>query len=234
MKTELAERELSRVKAFEKTKLYDLAASVPLVVFYGWGVWTISLDVAGRFQALADGGSPLGIIGIVSQALTVLVSGVLLTLLLARRVPKAKASGLMPRFAAVMGTFAGVTFSFIPLAPLPLFVSIITMAPVIVGTLATIIVALWLGRQFSIMPEARRLVVAGPYARVRHPLYLCEEIALFGIALQHLLPWALIVFACQFTLQLVRMRYEEEVLTSAFPEYTAYAARTPRLIPGIY
>jgi protein-S-isoprenylcysteine O-methyltransferase Ste14 len=27
------------------------------------------------------------------------------------------------------------------------------------------------------------------------------------------------------------MRYEERVLTDSFPEYAAYAARTPRLIP---
>jgi len=223
-----------RVKQFEKTKFYDVAAALPLLAFYGWGVWTVSVDIAARYQALVEGGSRLGIIGIASQALTVLVSGVLLTLLLVRRVPKAKSSGLLPRFAAVMGTFAGVTFSVIPLAPVPLPVAIVTMVPVIVGTLATIVVALWLGRQFSIMPEARRLVIAGPYARVRHPLYLCEEIALFGIALQHLQPWSLIVFTCQFIFQLVRMGYEEQVLTSAFPEYGAYAARTPRLIPGIY
>ncbi len=182
------------MKEFEKTKLYDLAMALPLCAIYGWGVWTVSLDIAARYRTL----------------------------------------GLVPRFAAVMGTFAGATFSLMPIAPLPLAVAIFTMVPVIGGVIATIVVALWLGRQFSIMPEARRLVTAGPYAWVRHPLYLCEEIAIFGMALQHLQPWALMVFVCQFIFQIMRMHYEEQVLTSAFPEYTAYAARTARLIPGIY
>ena len=84
------------------------------------------------------------------------------------------------------------------------------------------------------MPEARKLVTAGPYALVRHPLYFCEELALFGIALQHQQPAALVVFAAQFAFQIVRMHYEERVLTGAFPEYKDYAARTARLIPGIY
>jgi protein-S-isoprenylcysteine O-methyltransferase Ste14 len=34
--------------------------------------------------------------------------------------------------------------------------------------------------------------------------------------------------------QLQRMRNEERVLGAAFPEYVAYAARTRRLIPGVY
>jgi protein-S-isoprenylcysteine O-methyltransferase Ste14 len=30
------------------------------------------------------------------------------------------------------------------------------------------------------------------------------------------------------------MRHEEQVLRATFPEYEAYAARTRRLIPGVY
>jgi protein-S-isoprenylcysteine O-methyltransferase Ste14 len=30
------------------------------------------------------------------------------------------------------------------------------------------------------------------------------------------------------------MRYEEGVLTSAFPEYRTYAERTARILPGIW
>ena len=41
-----------------------------------------------------------------------------------------------------------------------------------------------LARSLSIMPEARKLVTTGLYARIRHPLYLAEDIALLGIALQ--------------------------------------------------
>jgi protein-S-isoprenylcysteine O-methyltransferase Ste14 len=42
------------------------------------------------------------------------------------------------------------------------------------------------------------------------------------------------MYALQFFCQVQRMRYEEGVLAQSFPDYAAYAARTPRLIPGIY
>jgi protein-S-isoprenylcysteine O-methyltransferase Ste14 len=92
---------------------------------------------------------------------------------------------------------------------------------------------MWLGRSFSIMAEARGLVTRGPYAIVRHPLYVAEEIAVIGMVL---LNWSLlaVLLACaQWALQLRRMRHEEEVLETAFPDYASYAARTPRWLPAL-
>jgi protein-S-isoprenylcysteine O-methyltransferase Ste14 len=102
------------------------------------------------------------------------------------------------------------------------------------GTIASIIVLLWLGRSFSILPEARKLVTSGPYRHIRHPLYLVEEVGSLGVMLQFLQPWSLLLEIANFGLQLWRMQREEIVLTGAFPEYAAYAARTARLIPGVY
>jgi hypothetical protein len=42
-----------------------------------------------------------------------------------------------------------------------------------------------LGWSFSLVPQARTLVTSGPYAIVRHPLYLVEETAIAGILLQY-------------------------------------------------
>ena len=52
--------------------------------------------------------------------------------------------------------------------------------------------------------------------------------------LQFVQPWAFVLFALQCGFQLARMRFEERVLDDAFPQYSDYAAHTPRLIPGIY
>jgi hypothetical protein len=40
-------------------------------------------------------------------------------------------------------------------------------------------------------------------------------------------------FAALVIAQAVRMRMEERALTQAFPQYAAYAARTPRLVPQL-
>jgi protein-S-isoprenylcysteine O-methyltransferase Ste14 len=93
--------------------------------------------------------------------------------------------------------------------------------------------ALALGRCFSVLPEARGLVTRGPYRLVRHPVYLGELGAAAGLALGAPAARNLIALAALVAAQLVRMRLEERALERAFPEYAAYAARTPRLLPGL-
>jgi protein-S-isoprenylcysteine O-methyltransferase Ste14 len=91
--------------------------------------------------------------------------------------------------------------------------------------------ALALGRCFGVLPEARGLVTRGPYRLVRHPLYLGEFGACVGLVVaspsgRNLVAAVVFTFA-----QVARMRMEERELTHQFPEYAAYAERTPRLIP---
>jgi hypothetical protein len=90
-----------------------------------------------------------------------------------------------------------------------------------------------LGRSFSVMAEARQLVTAGVYRHVRHPLYLAEEIAAVGCAMQFFSLWAVLLLAAQIAFQLRRMANEERVLTQSFPEYARYRQNTARLIPGL-
>ena len=90
----------------------------------------------------------------------------------------------------------------------------------------------WLGRAFSIMPEARRLVTHGPYRLIRHPLYLCEEIAVIGIFIQVVSPLAAALLILHAGFQFQRMLNEEKVLSATFPDYEDYARQTPRLIPA--
>ena len=74
----------------------------------------------------------------------------------------------------------------------------------------------------------------GPYALVRHPLYLGEIIAIVGVALQYLSAWALLLLALVCAIQFRRIKNEERVLLQAFPEYADYMAHTARLVPGVY
>ena len=91
-----------------------------------------------------------------------------------------------------------------------------------------------LGRSFSLTPQARKLVTSGPYAIVRHPLYLIEEAAVAGVLLQYALVCGADVPRSAFGRADRAMQLEEKVLRKAFPGYAAYAERTQRLIPGVW
>jgi protein-S-isoprenylcysteine O-methyltransferase Ste14 len=47
-------------------------------------------------------------------------------------------------------------------------------------------------------------------------------------------PLSFVFLLCHALLQIKRMQLEESVLARAFPDYAAYAARTARLVPGLY
>ncbi len=169
-----------------------------------------------------------------ARAATLLFLAVLVVMFALRRVPQRTAPGLWPRCAAVGGTFLGVGILLLPpheLSPALYLVSLLLM---IGGTVFALAAVLVLGRSISMLPEARQLVTSGPYALVRHPVYLGEMVVMAGIALQYLSVWALLLLALQYAFQLARMRNEERLLSQAFPDYADYMARTARLLPGVY
>lgn len=116
----------------------------------------------------------------------------------------------------------------------------------ILGVL-TLLVALWLfwrshhdlGRNWSVSLQLRKdhkLVTAGVYRDVRHPMYL--SFILLGLAQFLLLPnWfaglaglvgALVLFALRFA-------REEQMMAEWFgDEYRTYMARTKRIVPWLY
>lgn len=102
----------------------------------------------------------------------------------------------------------------------------------VLGCAWMLVAALALGRCFGVLPEARGLVTHGPYAFVRHPLYLGEFGAMAGLLIASPSPRNLAAGAAFVIAQFTRMHLEERALTREFPEYADYAARTPRLVPS--
>jgi len=122
----------------------------------------------------------------------------------------------------------------------------LTLAPLIAGVMC-FTAGLWLfyrshadlGTNWSITLEVReqhRLITQGVYYRIRHPMY--SALVLYSLGHALVIPnWVagpanLVAFAILFTL---RVHAEEQMMSDTFgDEYAAYAARTKRLVPGVW
>ncbi|MGD0867778.1 MAG: isoprenylcysteine carboxylmethyltransferase family protein [Rhizomicrobium sp.] len=220
---------------FTGAKVYDLLAASPLILWYAFCVIQQVPQLLDELASIwVREQQFLPIIDLLSKFSVFLFTAVLIGLLVARRTPSAKAQGFFPRIAAFLGCYLGVAILVLPRHPVGWAVEVASTAFILGGMTFALYGLLWLGRSISIMSEARQLVIGGPYGLVRHPLYLGEQLALVGVSLQYMSPVALALLALQFSFQLYRMGFEEQVLSENFPEYEAYKARTARLIPGVY
>ncbi|MFE6690174.1 methyltransferase family protein [Streptomyces sp. NPDC057743] len=84
--------------------------------------------------------------------------------------------------------------------------------------------------------HGHRVVTAGPYRWVRHPAYTGILIAGVDLAvLTDNAASALVITACCLLALAYRIRVEERMLLDALgEEYGEYAARTRRLVPGVW
>ncbi len=222
-----------QIARFRSTLAYEILTRMPLVV------WLALCAGATMRRLLADfsAAPALGfaetvklLAGIGGFGFILLMAGALCL----RLRPTARASGLRPRLTAIAGTFSITALGLLPRADLSPTGAMVSFLMICAGY-ALACYALWhLGRSLSMMAEARRLVMTGPYALTRHPLYTGEALASLGLLVQYLSPTAVVLWTAHIVLQLCRMRYEEGLLRRAFPEYGGYAGRVARLIPGLY
>jgi protein-S-isoprenylcysteine O-methyltransferase Ste14 len=222
--TEVAEQKASRLVA---NRWSDWSARAVIVVIF---TVLALLNLAGIPRHL-----PLDSIQKILSVLASLANVMFLSLIastaITRLAPLGKARGIEPRISALLGTFLATALALLPKTELGPVLSATSTILTLIGSSLSFVVLRWLGKSFSIMAEARRLVTGGPYRIVRHPLYVCEGIAAFGVLLRVFSPWAVLVFVAFGVLQYRRMINEEGILGSTFPEYGAYAAKTPRVIP---
>jgi protein-S-isoprenylcysteine O-methyltransferase Ste14 len=78
------------------------------------------------------------------------------------------------------------------------------------------------------------LATGGPYRYTRNPLYLGSVILALGFAIAAR-SWIIggLMVAIFMVVYLPVILAEEEFLAQRFPEYASYAARVPRLLPGL-
>lgn len=211
-----------------KIRRFDLAAAAPLIV------WLVFVAMASLSHALQRFSSERLSVAAVADLTSAGFAVLLVAMIVIRRPPVRKKQGLAPQLAGFAGFLAPLGLELAPRAEVSQSMHDLSSALVLLGTLGALTALMWLGRCFSVLPQARGLVTGGPYRWIRHPLYLAEIAIAAGIALQCALPWSLAALVVVVTSQIPRIHFEEDVLAEAFPAYRDYARRTARLVPGLY
>lgn len=210
----------------------DLLGRIGIVALFTQGAATKSMAVYRDVWNWSAASPDFEALRLLSEMASLAFLVLIVTTTIMRLKPLRSAEGIEPRVMALAGTFAmGFLILIPPSIALPPALKVFALCLTLTGFSLSAYVLYWLGRSFSIMAEARRLVTAGPYGIVRHPLYAVEEIAVLGILLLNLSLPAVLLVAVHWAMQLRRMHHEERVLGKAFPEYTDYAARTPKFLP---
>jgi protein-S-isoprenylcysteine O-methyltransferase Ste14 len=222
-------------RRFSATKAYDLLTAAPLIMLYAAALGGLALRFGREFPAIATGHpGTTAFLGFLLDAVTAIYVVTTIIAFFIRKMPVAKADGVVPRLIALTGAYLQMSLLLLPHAAILQAVSVITVVVAMLGTGAEIVILFRLRHAFTILPEARVLVTGGPYRWVRHPIYLVGTINSFAVSLQFAQPWASLIVLATLGFQLQRIKCEEAVLTRAFPAYAAYAKKTARLIPGIY
>lgn len=98
-------------------------------------------------------------------------------------------------------------------------------------------IAIWalcyLGRSFAILASVRKVISSGPYAYVRHPIYLGYVMDLCGLLLAYSSVAMLVLGAGFAALLVCRARIEEEKLCEADESYRYYIQSTGFLLPRL-
>jgi protein-S-isoprenylcysteine O-methyltransferase Ste14 len=119
----------------------------------------------------------------------------------------------------------------------PIWVVIAANTVVFLGYLLfmrTLLANEYAGRTVEV-EEGQRLISTGPYAAIRHPLYLAAIWIFTAAPLALGSFWALLPAVLVVIIFLFRIREEEKVLTRTLPGYAAYCRKVRyRLIPGIW
>ena len=90
---------------------------------------------------------------------------------------------------------------------------------------------------FNVRPEPKpggQLVTRGPYAYVRHPMYLAVMVAMLGFCLGYGTPWRWAALVALGIVLVIKLHMEEEAMAARHPGYAEYARSTKRIVPFVW
>ena len=173
------------------------------------------------------------VLELVRTLLIILTAGLLVYSYHARTPPQVRAVGLAERYYPLLITVLAFGFFAFHTPPPPIWIYMGGIGLCILGWTITLWSFWHLSKSFSIMAEVRKLVTAGPYRFVRHPLYLGEMINWAGLAVLYAGVPVAVYTMVLIVLQILRARVEEGKLVGALGQnYEAYRQKTGFLIPG--
>ena len=212
-----------------------LGRALPLGVFGFLVAIQGELAYAGLQQAFAGVMDRAQVMYLLNRVLTIAFFAFLLGIYTIRRKAVAHDHNPVAVAVALVGSFILYGIFLIPGQSRSTDISVLAASDMLLacGMIWALYSLTYLRNRFSIVPEARGLVTTGPYHFVRHPIYLGEIIAGFGLVLPTVLSLHLLVFGIFLGAQVARTYFEERMMRTVYPTYEAYARRTRRLIPFI-
>jgi len=90
---------------------------------------------------------------------------------------------------------------------------------------------------FNVTPDVKhqaRLVTGGPYRYIRHPMYTALLMGSLSLVLDAFSLLRLALWLVLFVDLLVKLNYEERLLSQDLEGYSTHMQRTKRLIPFLY
>jgi protein-S-isoprenylcysteine O-methyltransferase Ste14 len=153
---------------------------------------------------------------------------------LRRRPAVATSKSVTAHAAAVAATWLPLTLPLLHGTPPGPGRQGVSDALLIAGTAWAVWSLVSLGRNVSVLAQARSVVSQGPYRWIRHPLYAGELVSALGVAIAMNTVAAGAVWLMLCGLQVYRALREERVLLQALPDYGDYRRRTAALLPGVF
>lgn len=192
---------------------FEQIAALTLYAFLVYRIWPKNLGPAN-----------------LAPALILLSEGVIVVFLLIRR-PTDNIS-LRPQdwLAAIAGTIAPLL---VVKAAEPSHLAIGAFA-LLFGMVTQVSAKFSLRRSFGLVAANRGVKTDGAYRYVRHPMYLGYMISHVGFLLMSPTFWNFLVYAIGWTCLVLRVQFEERLL-SEDAAYRAFMDRVPyRLMPGLF
>lgn len=155
-------------------------------------------------------------------------------ILLSARKPLARYETLGPNLLALIGAFSVYCFGFLPASEAPLVPVFVPLSIMGIGIMIVLVSLAYLRRAFTVTPQARHLVKAGPYLIVRHPMYDGNIVTLLGLALLVGTLPAFLLFVITAGFQICRALLEEHLLERSVPDYSAYKRQVGAFLPKFF